>query len=315
MPSGTVKGQLIHLAKLHDAFDRAGVDYWLFGGWAVDFHVGRVTREHADIDIAIWHADLTRVAGILAALGWTHTPDRDESGYTAFQHGDVRLEAAYLARDEHGDVYTPPDDGRGEWPANSFEHDVGTLGGVRARIVSRASLIADKSTPRADASVAAKDRIDVANLRSVPIAHTLINKKAGNWVDRGEPPHRTIERVIGRLLDRNPDDAPAWFREQANVVVGMVDADASEVHVAAFLRTLVVPPSPERDATTVRAAAISVWHIAKAALVRDLAERVFRSDLRSREGTPDSLSHWLASRLLTPAQLAEFEDRDNSLDV
>jgi hypothetical protein len=28
------------------------IAYWLFGGWAVDFHAGQVTREHGDIDIA-----------------------------------------------------------------------------------------------------------------------------------------------------------------------------------------------------------------------------------------------------------------------
>jgi hypothetical protein len=27
-------------------------DHWLFGGWAVDFYVGKVTRPHGDIDLA-----------------------------------------------------------------------------------------------------------------------------------------------------------------------------------------------------------------------------------------------------------------------
>jgi hypothetical protein len=136
---------------------------------------------------------------------------------------------------------------------------------------------------------------------------TIIRSKASNWVDRGAPPHPTIERVLSRFLERNPSDAPAWFREQSDTIVGMVAADATEVHVAGFLRTLLTDETPPRDSTAIRAAAISVWHIAKAALVRDFAERVLRGQVPPNEPTPDSLSHWLATKLLTPEQLAEFE--------
>ncbi len=54
-----------------------------------------------------------------------------------------------------------------------------------------------------------------------------------------------------------------------------------------------------------RQAAIALWHIAKAALVRDVAERVLNSDLMNKPETPDSLGHWLAVRLLTPEELAQ----------
>ena len=137
---------------------------------------------------------------------------------------------------------------------------------------------------------------------------TIISRKASNWVDRGEAPHATIERVLGRLLERTSSTAPEWFRAQAQTIVGMVAADATEVHVAGFLRTLLTDDSPPRDAATLRTAAIAVWHIAKAALVRDFAERVLRGEIPVNQATPDSLSHWLAARLLSPEQLAAFED-------
>lgn len=76
---------------------------------------------------------------------------------------------------------------------------------------------------------------------------TIINSKASNWVDRGEPPHPTITRILGRFLDRHPGTAPAWFQEQAETIVGMVAADATEVHVASFLRTLLTADSPWRS--------------------------------------------------------------------
>jgi hypothetical protein len=35
--------QLSALARVSDLLETAGIDYWLFGGWAVDFYAGSVT--------------------------------------------------------------------------------------------------------------------------------------------------------------------------------------------------------------------------------------------------------------------------------
>ena len=43
----------------------AGIAYWLFGGWAVDFYAGRITRPHVDVDIAVWLDDVPRIAALL----------------------------------------------------------------------------------------------------------------------------------------------------------------------------------------------------------------------------------------------------------
>lgn len=159
-----VPEQLTALADLHSLLGNHDVAYWLFGGWAVDFHAGRVTREHADIDIAIWQVDSARVANLLEDAEWMHRPQPGEDGYTCYERRGIRLEVAFLARDELGNVYTPVQNGRGEWPSNSFGDDVAELRGVRVRVMSREALIADKSTLQTDADVAAKDRADIASL-------------------------------------------------------------------------------------------------------------------------------------------------------
>jgi hypothetical protein len=56
-----------------------------------------------------------------------------------------------------------------------------------------------------------------------------------------------------------------------------------------------------------RSAAIGLWHAAKAALARDLAERVLRGEIPPNTPTPELLGHWLAARLLTAEELAVFE--------
>jgi hypothetical protein len=85
------------------------------------------------------------------AAGWSHSP---EEGYSVYELDGVRLEVAFL---DHG-----------EWPPNSFEHDVAEVAGVRARVVSLSSLMADKAIVRDDESVAAKDRVDSVTLGRLP---------------------------------------------------------------------------------------------------------------------------------------------------
>ena len=137
---------------------------------------------------------------------------------------------------------------------------------------------------------------------------TILSTKAGNWVDRGEPPHATIERILGRFLQQNPAQNRVWFREQAEIIVGMVAADATEVHLVGYLRTLVPYDEQQaRDSLDFRIRAIALWHVAKAALVRDFAERVLRGEVPPNEPTPDRLAHWLATRLLSPDELTRFE--------
>ena len=39
------------IASLSRALDQKAIDYWLFGGWAVEVWVGRVTQGHDDVDV------------------------------------------------------------------------------------------------------------------------------------------------------------------------------------------------------------------------------------------------------------------------
>jgi hypothetical protein len=164
---GRAAAQLQTIGWLQALFAAHGIDYWLFGGWAVDFHVGRVTRDHTDVDVAVWQADFDRIRVLLEAQGWVHAPEPGEDGYTGYERGDIRLELAFLACDEAGTVYTPLVEGRGVWPVGSFGDTQAEVDGVRARVVGLASLIEDKSGPRHDPAVLAKDRADVALLTSL----------------------------------------------------------------------------------------------------------------------------------------------------
>ena len=137
---------------------------------------------------------------------------------------------------------------------------------------------------------------------------TLTYKKASNWVDRGEPAIPTLRRALAHFFERFDSADELWLDEQANIVLGMVAADATEVHIAGYLRSVARETGhPSREPLHARPAAVALWHIAKVGLVRDFAERVLRGEVPVNEPTPDSFSHWLASRLLSAEELARFE--------
>lgn len=148
-------------------FDRAGIEYWLFGGWAVDFYAGRVTRDHDDVDLAIWHEDLPGIAELLQRDDWTHTPEPDEDGGTGYERKGVRLELTYLVRDERGSVYIPLRNGRAVWPDDALASETAELNGVRARVIAIASLVRGKQRGRDDPDDAAKDATDACVLAQV----------------------------------------------------------------------------------------------------------------------------------------------------
>jgi Aminoglycoside-2''-adenylyltransferase len=156
--------QLSSLARVGDLLEEAGVAYWLFGGWAVDFYVGRVTRAHDDLDMAVWLADLPWIVELLQGDGRRHAPLDDEDGGTGYERGPVRLELTYLVRDGDGRIFTPLRDGRAAWSKQALANDVGELCGVRSRLVGLVPLMRDKSSPRDDPDEAAKDRADFRQL-------------------------------------------------------------------------------------------------------------------------------------------------------
>jgi lincosamide nucleotidyltransferase A/C/D/E len=58
-----------------DALDRAGVRFWIGGGWGVAALAGRQTREHRDLDLAVNAEDLPACLAALSGLGYAAETD------------------------------------------------------------------------------------------------------------------------------------------------------------------------------------------------------------------------------------------------
>lgn len=56
------------LSRVGDALTARGLGWAIAGGWAIDLFLGRVTRPHADVDIAVWRDEHQRLREALP--GW-----------------------------------------------------------------------------------------------------------------------------------------------------------------------------------------------------------------------------------------------------
>jgi hypothetical protein len=138
------------------------------------------------------------------------------------------------------------------------------------------------------------------------------SNNASNWVDRGEPADGKVRQIVAHFLGE-PDAAKAaapWLDDVARDIIGMASADAGEVQIAGYLRQL--ETTRGRDGTGVapaRIVAIAIWHVVKAAEVRDRAERTARARAHMRPTESQPLGDWLAERLLSPDELLQHRQQ------
>ena len=164
--SAQVREQLVAIGALSSALDGADIEFWLFGGWAVDFWVGSVTRPHEDIDVAAWRRDYESIATVLARAGWRHAPTTNDVVGTRFRFGAVEAEFTFIEPDgnDGGQIVIPFPGKPMVWSTLPFGNHRRELNGVPSRVIPLALLRAGKSVPRDGEIEGAKDRADHAAL-------------------------------------------------------------------------------------------------------------------------------------------------------
>jgi hypothetical protein len=163
----SVDDQLEAIDSLSQTLDAAGIAFWLFGGWAVDFWVGDVTRPHDDIDVVAWQQDFDAIRSSLLAAGWEHTPTADDVVGTRYRSGTARVEFTFVDLGADGQVIVPLPTGPITWSSQPFGDDRARLRGIASRVIPLAVLTAGKSVPREGAAEAAKDRADYDALSQI----------------------------------------------------------------------------------------------------------------------------------------------------
>ena len=164
--------QAEYVAELYQELDRIGVAIWIDGGWAVDAVVGRQTRAHGDLDIAVESRSLSMLRQFLAQQGYRES-DSDAGTAWNFVLADVerrRIDVHVVVLDECEGVWGDPLDGIA-YPAGSLTGE-GVIAGAQVRCISAEFLLRFKiSFPPREI-----DRQDVAALcallgRQAPDTH------------------------------------------------------------------------------------------------------------------------------------------------
>ena len=149
------------------ALDAAGLEHWLFGGWAVDLWVGRLTRPHEDIDVLVWRHDEARVHEALQGAGWVNTPTPEDLVGTNYARDGYELQLTFVVAGAEGGVVVPVPEQPIVLSSGPLTFARRSLNGVWVRVLTLEMMLAIKGTPRLDQVGGGKDRADLEALRSI----------------------------------------------------------------------------------------------------------------------------------------------------
>lgn len=135
--------QLEVLREIDEILSRERVRYWLRGGWAIDFLLGRVTRPHADLDLVVWQRHRQRIERALVDAGFQ--VDRELPVQTDLVKDGQDITFVYLERDRDGTIVAH---GVPEWPwePSALPDRRHRLHDIRARVVSPEHMLEDQET-------------------------------------------------------------------------------------------------------------------------------------------------------------------------
>ncbi|MFI8240489.1 nucleotidyltransferase domain-containing protein [Streptomyces sp. NPDC085866] len=124
-------GETVEIAKA------LGVEVWLRGGWAMDFFIGEVTRDHVDIDWFAWADDASALADGLLCSGYEPLSGAPSDQQLDFCKQRVESSFALLSKNRSGGVVVAGGPWAGEvWPEGMLDAPPGRIGALQCRIIS-----------------------------------------------------------------------------------------------------------------------------------------------------------------------------------
>jgi len=137
--------QLRVIKAVVTALEAAGISAWLFGGWGLDARIGRITREHGDIEFWVERINAGRSKAVLAGAGATALTTQPPEESCEFTWDGVEFSTAYFDRQPDGS-FTQPLGRFSDWlfPPGSFGDEPVTLDGTPVLAMSVAGMLAMK---------------------------------------------------------------------------------------------------------------------------------------------------------------------------
>jgi hypothetical protein len=154
------------IRELARLLGEAHVRFWLRGGWALDFHAGRFTRPHKDVDLVTWSRHRRRVRRLLEQNGYTTV--RFDEPQIFFEKHRQEVNFAMIRRGASGAIVTPQFE-YWPWPEGAFSGPPRTLHGVTCRVLTVDALLDEKESYEEARGVPfrPKDEVSVRLLRGL----------------------------------------------------------------------------------------------------------------------------------------------------
>jgi Aminoglycoside-2''-adenylyltransferase len=138
-------GQLRVIKAVTQSLEAVNIPAWLFGGWGLDARIGRITREHGDIEFWVERLDAERSKAVLVEAGATALATQPPEEACEFTWDGLDFSTAYFDRHPGGSFIQL----LGRWsdwlfPPGSFGDEPGTLDGMPVLAMSVAGMLAMK---------------------------------------------------------------------------------------------------------------------------------------------------------------------------
>ncbi|MBA4048389.1 MAG: hypothetical protein C0476_07610 [Sphingomonas sp.] len=135
--------QIDEVVRRCQCFEQANLAFWVDGGWGVDALLGRQTRPHGDLDLAVNFTDLAAFDRLLKQEGYARiTRGNDPEWNWVLQHESGRsVDLHGFVRDAMGNgILGDPGEGS-MYPAGAFEGR-GAINGVAVRCIAAPFVLA-----------------------------------------------------------------------------------------------------------------------------------------------------------------------------
>ena len=144
MDEGTEK-QLRVIRKVIAATEAADIPAWLFGGWGLDARIGRITREHGDVEFWVERIRAERSKAVLVEAGATALATQPPAEACEFTWDHVPFSTAYFDRQPDG-WFSQPLGRWSDWlfPPGSFGDEPAALDGTPVLAMSVRGMLAMK---------------------------------------------------------------------------------------------------------------------------------------------------------------------------
>ena len=141
----STEGQLRVIRKVIAVTRAAGIPAWLFGGWGLDARIGRITREHGDVEFWVERIHAEHSKAVLVEAGARALPTQPPEEACEFTWDDLPFSTAYFDRRPDGSFSQPR--GRfSDWlfPPGSFGDEPASLDGTPVLAMSVSGMLAMK---------------------------------------------------------------------------------------------------------------------------------------------------------------------------